>query len=166
MATNECTTELQSLKHRANDIGIPESYTRTKLYNNNKAAVQWAASVTSKGIKHLNLRENVVRECHQSKDVDVEHFPGIINPSDIFTKEMKDNTYFRNIRDSMMVSLQSFLKYSHNVPSHIIFAGKILPYYFIQSEHIVPDSLELDSSVPEHIDPNILELQSGVRQTV
>ena len=38
------------------------------------------------GIKHLNLRENMVRECHQSKDVDVEHILGIINPSNILTK--------------------------------------------------------------------------------
>ena len=52
----------------------------------------------------------MVQECHQSKDVDVKHISGIINPSYIFTKEMKDNTYFINLRDSMMVSLQDFLK--------------------------------------------------------
>ena len=138
MANNECATEIQSLKHRANDIGIPEAYSCTNIYNDNKAAVQWAASVTSKVIKHLNLRENMVRECHQSKDVDVEHFPGIINPSDIFTKEMKNNTHFRNLRDSMMVSLKTFLEYNHNVPTHIISANKILPYYSISSEYIVP----------------------------
>ena len=56
MVTNECTTELQSLNYRSNDIGIPEAYARTKIYHDNKANVQWAASVTSKGIKHLNLR--------------------------------------------------------------------------------------------------------------
>ena len=39
----------------------------------------------------------------------MEQIPGIIDPSDIFTKKMKDNTHFRNIRDSMMVSLQDFL---------------------------------------------------------
>ena len=55
MATNDCYTELHSLKHRANDIGIPEEYSCTKIYNDNKAAVQWSASVTSKGINHLNL---------------------------------------------------------------------------------------------------------------
>ena len=86
MGTNECTKELQSLKHCANNIGIPEAYSCTKIYNNNKAAVQWAASVTSKGIKHLNLWKNMVRECHQSKYVDIDAIPGIINPSDIFTK--------------------------------------------------------------------------------
>ena len=90
MATKECNTELQTRKHHANDIGIPEVYSSKKIYNDNNAAVQWAASVTSKGIKHLNLQENMILECHQSKYVDVEHIPGIINPSDIFTKEMKD----------------------------------------------------------------------------
>ena len=79
---------------------------------------------------------------------------------------MKDNTHFRNIRDSMMVSLQIFLEYSHNVPSHIIFSEKLLPNYSIWSEDIVTDILELKSSVPEHIIPKILELQSGVRQTL
>ena len=56
---------------------------------------------------------------------------------------MKDNTYFKNLRDSMMVSLQAFLKYNHNFPTHIISASKILPYYSIRSKHRVPDSLEL-----------------------
>ena len=80
------------------------------MYNKNKAAVQWAASVTSKLIKPLNLQENMVFECHHSKDVDVDHIPGIINPSNIFTKEMKDNTHLKNLIDSKMVSLQAFLK--------------------------------------------------------
>ena len=66
----------------------------------------------------------------------------------------------------MMVSLQAFLKCNHNVPTHIIPAKKILPYYYIRSEHIVPDSLELKTCVREHVVPNIIELQLGVRQTV
>ena len=85
----------------------------------------------------------MVQEFHQSKDVNVEHIPGIINPSDIFTKEMKDNTHFRNLRDSTMVSLQAFLKYNHNDTTHIISAKNILPYYSIRSKNIVPESLEL-----------------------
>ena len=61
MDTNECAKEIQSLKHCTNGIGIPEAYSRTKIYNDNKAAIQWAASVTSKCINHLNLRENMIR---------------------------------------------------------------------------------------------------------
>ena len=62
-----------------------------------------------------------------------------------------------------MVSLQAVLKYSHNVPTHNISANKILLYYSIQWEHIVSDSLELKTGIPEHIVTQILELQSGVR---
>ena len=105
----------------------------------------------------------MVCKCHQSKDVDVEHIPRIINTSNILTKKMEDNTHFINIRDSMIVSLQAFLKYSHNVPSHINCAAKILPYYSIWSGYIVPESLELQLRVPEHIFTHTLELQSGVR---
>ena len=98
----------------------------------------------------------MVWECRRSKDVEVKHITGIINPSNIFTNEMKYNTHFRNIRDSMMFSFQAFLKYSQNIPTHIISANKILPYYSIRSEHIIPDSLELKTCVLEHVVPNIL----------
>ena len=105
----------------------------------------------------------MVRECHQSKDVDVDHIPGIINPSDIFTKEMKYNTRFRNIRDSMMVYLQAFLKFSHNIPSRIISLDKLLPYFFIRSKRMFPYSIKLKTGAPEDVVLIILELQSGVR---
>ena len=75
----------------------------------------------------------MVQEFHQSKDVDVDRIPGIINPSNIFTKEMKDNTHFRNLRDYIVISLQALLKYNHNVPTHIISANKLLPYYSMRS---------------------------------
>ena len=68
-----------------------------------------------------------------------------------FTKEMKDNTHLRNFRDAMMVSLQEFLKYNQNVPTHIISTNKLLPCYSIRAEHIVLENIEL---------------KSGVRQTV
>ena len=102
MVTNKCTTELQSLNNYTNNTDIPEAHARTKIHNDNKVAIQWADSVTSKSIKHLYLIENIVCECHQSKDVNLEHIPGIINPRDIFTNNMKDNTNFINIIDSMM----------------------------------------------------------------
>ena len=57
----------------------------------------------------------------------MEHIPVIINPSDIFTKDMEDNTHFIYLIDSIMVSLQAFLNYSHNVPSHIIYDEKSFP---------------------------------------
>ena len=67
MAVNDCIKEIQSMKHRANNIGITEAYYRTKIYNDNKAEVQLAYLVTSKLNKHINLEENTVQEYHQSK---------------------------------------------------------------------------------------------------
>ena len=90
----------------------------------------------------------MVRKRHQSKDVDVNHIPGINNLSDIFTKEMKDNTHFINIRYLMMVYPQAFLKYGQNVPTHIISSKKLLPHYSIRSERIFLYSLELKIGVP------------------
>ena len=83
----------------------------------------------------------MVRIYHQSKYFEVKHIPGIINPSKKFTKKMKDNTHIRDSVESIMVSLQTCLKYNHNVPTHIIYANKILTYYSIRSEHIVPEIL-------------------------
>ena len=133
VATNECITELMSIKHRARDLGMADADDRTTVYNDNQAAVNWAASITTKGIKHLNLRENMVRECHLDGSVTFTHIPGVINPSDIFTKEMRDCAHFRRLRDSMMVSMAAFLKYKTTVPSEIVSAERILPYYSLSS---------------------------------
>ena len=130
-ATNECVTDLQSIKHRASDIGLTEANNCTTVYNDNQACVNWSASVTSKGTKHINLRENMVRECHQARSTKVVHIAGVINPSDIFTKEMRDGAHFRRLRDSMMVSKAAFNKYQHCVPTHIVTKERILPYYSI-----------------------------------
>ena len=128
MATNECVTKLQSIQLRALDLGMLECKQSIIVYNDNQACVQWSASMTSKGIKYLNLRENQVRECHQDKIVQVLHILGIINPSDIFTKEMRDGAHFCRLRDCMMASKNAFLMYHHNVPADIIAAEFILPY--------------------------------------
>ena len=111
----------------------------TTVYNDNQACacVNWLASVTNKGVKHINLHENQVRESHQAKVVRVKHNPGVINPSDIFTKEMQDAAHFRRLCDSMMCSKSVFLRYGHTVPTHITTAERILPYYSLSSPHEV-----------------------------
>jgi hypothetical protein len=108
IATNECTTGLASLRLRAQDLGMTDAFTRTTIYNDNQAAVDWAASCTNKGTKHINLRENLVREHHQRALTKVTHIPGVINASDLFTKELKDAAHFRRCRDSFMVSKATF----------------------------------------------------------
>ncbi|KAL7516710.1 hypothetical protein ACHAWF_000075, partial [Thalassiosira exigua] len=108
VATNECVVELLSIKHIMVDLGLPDTTDTSPVYNDNEACVNWSKNVTSKGIKHYNLKEDKVREVHAAGDAAITHIPGAINSSDIFTKEMKDSAHFRRLRDSFMVSLANF----------------------------------------------------------
>ena len=140
MATNECTTELLHVKLRAQDLGMADAYKRIIIYNDNQAAVGWCSSLTNKGMKHINLRECKVREAVIDGDIRVLHIAGVINASDIFTKELKDAAHFRRCRDSMMVSKSNFLRFHHNVPEHMT-SHNNLPHYSIRS----PDTASITS---------------------
>jgi hypothetical protein len=132
IATDACVVELLHVKNCAIDLGIADARNTITVYNDNKAAVNWAAACTSKGTKHLNLHENCVREAHHANIVRVTHIPGVINASDLFTKELKDAAHFRRCRDSMMVSRSNFLAHQHCVPEHLT-SRQNLPYYSIRS---------------------------------
>ena len=132
LATDACVAELLHIRHCAQDLGISDASQRIVVYNDNKAAVNWADAMTSKGTKHLYLHENCVREAHHNNVVKITHIPGVINSSDLFTKELKDAAHFRRCRDSMMVSRANFLQHQHCVPSHMT-APHSLPYYSIRS---------------------------------
>ena len=103
--------------------------------NNNKAAMIWANAVTMKHVCHMELHDNAVRKWVQDDLVKPFHAAGKRNPSDIFTKEIQDSAHFRRLRDCMMVSKAAFLKYHHNVPTHITTADRIIPYYSLRSTH-------------------------------
>jgi hypothetical protein len=56
-----------------------------------------------KGMRHLNIRENAIREAIQEFDeIDVQHIGGVSNPADLFTKEHKSDSIFISLRDSFM----------------------------------------------------------------
>ena len=143
ISTNECSQDLQSLRFRAQDLDMQDAYERTTIYNDNKACVDWARTCTNKGTKHLNLRENYVRELHQNGTIKITHIPGVINASDLFTKELKDAAHFRRCRDSFMVSKNNFDRCGHVMPSHHQ-RKEDLPYFSIRS----PTTLE--NSRPAH----------------
>jgi hypothetical protein len=63
----------------------------------------------------------------------VKHIPGIINPSKLFTKEIKDDAHFRRLRDLFMVSKSNFMKFGHSVPPHLT-SKSLLPYYDLHSQ--------------------------------
>ena len=98
---------------------MPDAYLNIPVYNDNQACVDWSRSTTTKGIKHLNLRENMIRETVHDKEATIFHIPGVINGSDLFTKEIRDQAHFCACRDSMMVSKANFLTHHHSVPAHL-----------------------------------------------
>jgi len=64
------------------------------IYNDNKACVQWSKKTTTKGLPHIQMQENHVREIVAMQFVNICHGDGKKNIADIFTKEMKDTAHF------------------------------------------------------------------------
>jgi hypothetical protein len=103
-ATNECIKFLQELAQIFDFFGICDLFmpNTNKVFNDNQACVNWSKSSTSKGLCHIQMRENHVRENIASKFVTIQHVNGKLNLADLFTKEMKDTNHSVGLRDTMM----------------------------------------------------------------
>ncbi len=108
-ATDECTKEVLSVRLRGADIGLTDNAMATPIHNDNQGCVDWCKTTTTAGMKHINLRQNAIRESVHSGEVTIHHIPGVINCADIFTKELKDTTHFCLLRDSFMMDKATFL---------------------------------------------------------
>ena len=89
-------------------MDLPDTSLPTPLFNDNRGTVDWAKGTSTKGMRHLNQRSVCVRESIQAQEIDLHHINGLVNPSDIFTKEMHDVTRFCELRDSFMMSEDRF----------------------------------------------------------
>ena len=112
-ATNEGGKSTMGIRLTLADLrrhGYPVSddFEATDVFNDNEACVQWSHIVTSKNIRHMELKENSIREWVQDKSLTIKFVKGKDNPADIFTKEMRDGAHFRRLRDSFMSRLHSF----------------------------------------------------------
>jgi hypothetical protein len=105
-ATDECVKFLLELVQLLEFLGVKDLFmpNTTIIYNDNRACVLWSKKATTKGLCHIQMRENRVRENIASQFVDVRHIDGKINLADIFTKEMKDTSHFVELRDLFMCS--------------------------------------------------------------
>ena len=103
-ATDECTKNILNIKHILTDLELLSTFCPepTIIYNDNNACVLWSSNMTTKGLRHIQIRENAVRESIQSKSISVQHIAGSINISDLFTKEDKDTNHFISLRDVIM----------------------------------------------------------------
>jgi len=102
-ATNACAKSILMFRHVLSDLGLIDVSVPTSLYNDNQGAVNWSKTTSTKGMRHVNMQENVVRECvHEFGDIAIFHIPGTTNPADIFTKEFKSDETFRSTRDVLL----------------------------------------------------------------
>jgi hypothetical protein len=105
-ATDECCKSLLDLAQILDFLNVQHIFmpSTTIIYNDNKACVQWSKKATTKGLCHIQMRENRVRENIASQFILVCHIDGKINLADIFTNEMKDTSHFVELRDLFMCS--------------------------------------------------------------
>jgi hypothetical protein len=97
---------------RASGFDITDTTSASPLYNDNQSCVRWSHNMTTQQIRHMEMRENVVREWVQDSYLQILHVPDRTNPADIFTKEMQDGAHFWCLRDSFMCTLADFFQQS------------------------------------------------------
>ncbi len=71
-------------------------------------------NLTTKGNRHIEHFKNATREWVDDGTITVAHVSDKCNPSDLFTKEMRDGANFRRIRESFMSRASTFLKGIYN----------------------------------------------------
>jgi hypothetical protein len=103
-ATDECCKTLIHLSMLVEGLNLVSELMPkpTTLYNDNQACIIWSRSMTTKGLRHVQIRENAVRESQQKGFITTKHCQGKYNLSDMFTKEDKDTKHFCEIRDHIM----------------------------------------------------------------
>jgi hypothetical protein len=103
-ATDECVKFLLELDQLLDFLDVKHLFMpgTNIIYNGNRACVQWSTKTTTKGLRHIQMCENRIRENMATNFVSIHHINGKINIADIFTKEMKDTSHFVELRDLFM----------------------------------------------------------------
>jgi hypothetical protein len=103
-ATDECTKCLLHLAQIVAGYNLTTEIMAppTMVYNDNAACVQWAQAMATKGLRHIQIRDNAVCESVQNKFIMIAHIAGKLNLSDMFTKEEKNAAHFITIRDHVL----------------------------------------------------------------
>jgi hypothetical protein len=104
--TDECVKFLLELVQLVDFLGFKDVFMpgTNIIYNDNSACVNWLKSCTTKGLRHIQMRENRIRENIASNFIQVNHVDGKLNLADVFTNEMKDTGHFVELRYVIMCS--------------------------------------------------------------
>ena len=62
--------------------------------------------MTTKGLRHIQVRENAIREAVQSQFVNIKHIAGAVNLADLFTKEQKYVNHFILLWNIIMTNME------------------------------------------------------------
>ena len=102
-AVDECVKALQHIRHIFEDLHLDSLLPTTfPIFNDNDATVKWTSNLTTKGLRHIQMRENSTREQQQNGFCKVKHIAGNRNLSDILTKEEKNASHYIDMRDATM----------------------------------------------------------------
>jgi hypothetical protein len=100
-AMDECAKFLLELEQLLDFLEVKHLFMPSTniIYNDNKACVNWSKTCTTKGLRHIQVKENCVRE-------------NVLFVSPMWVvklilltfllKEMKDNSHFVELRDLML----------------------------------------------------------------
>jgi hypothetical protein len=74
-ATDKCTKCLQHLNQIVEGLNLIEEImpAPTIIYNDNSAHVSWSGNLTTKGLRHIQIRENTIRESVENNFIIVKH---------------------------------------------------------------------------------------------
>jgi hypothetical protein len=129
-ATDKCVKFLQELTQILDFLGVKSIFMLgiNIIYNDNCAYVQWSKCTTTKGLKHIQMKENHVQENISSKFAIISHVDGKVNLADIFTKEIKDTTHF--VAGFVPKTSTTFLNYCWFVICYLLhLRGGVLLYF-------------------------------------
>jgi hypothetical protein len=103
-AANECTKYLLELEQIMDFLECKKQLmpTANVIYVDNAACVDWSKNTTTKGLRHIQMRENHVRENILDNFLVIKKIDGKLNLADLFTKEHKDVSHYTLIRDMIM----------------------------------------------------------------
>ena len=115
-ATDECVKQLIHLSYILDGLDMIQDVmpAPTPIYNDNTACIAWAKATTTKGLRHIQMRENAIRESIANDFITLKHVEGKVNLADLFTKEDKDTKHFTTIRDIIMGAHP----YEHSISVH------------------------------------------------
>ena len=108
-ATDECAKYIAYLQKIIFGLGLSKQLLpdKTIVYNDNNACICWSHNMTTKGLRHIQVRENGVCEMIQRGIIDVQHIDGKLNLADLFTKEDKSPEHFISLRDVLVQPFRS-----------------------------------------------------------